>query len=424
MTERVSDIDRPDRSRQLLRWMPWSMAALHAGLVVLGGIWFGALLPAASPWWLLTFLLLSTALMWLAGRAIARSVLDEHSAAPRWGFADRRPTQSIQTPQLDQTGSYAPRIYERMVANLPDGVVIIRNGRIRYCNAAAERLFNASPQASPAAGELDRYIAPHQRVLEAERLSRLQCGVVDPVCFRHVSLLRSDGSPFQAEVCELLLENDGHHDVLLLLRDISESERMRVDLEQANQRLTGSLAHEPALAALTMQLSDAADDALDKVRSLSLALHPLQLETLGLQAAVHWHLSRFLEAAHTRWSLKFDGETVDLSPDIALVAFRIVQEAVNNVARHARASRVDVCIHRTDNALRVEVADDGVGFDCEAARARAQSLGLTSMEERVAALSGELDIASLSGIGTRVTVRLPIADPPARNPSPHNGVHA
>ena len=153
--------------------------------------------------------------------------------------------------------------------------------------------------------------------------------------------------------------------------------------------------------------------------SLSLALHPLQLETLGLQAAVHWHLSRFLEAAHTRWSLKLDGETVGLSPDIALVAFRIIQEAVNNVARHAHASRVEVHIRRTVNLLQVEVIDDGVGFDFRAARARALSLGLTSMEERVAALSGELNIASLSGVGTRVTVSLPIAAP-----SPHHGVDA
>lgn len=460
MTERVSDIDRLGRSRQLLRWMPWTIAALHAGLLVLGGIWFGALRPDASPLSLLILLSLSTAVMWLVARAVARSVPDaQRSTAGGASAYTNGSSQIAQAPDSDQAASYAPRIYERMVDTLPDGVVIIRNGQIRYCNAAARSLFNPSRQASSIPDELDRYIAPHQRVLEAERLSRLQCGVIGPVCFRHVTLLRSDGSAFQAEVSELLLENDGHHDVLLLLRDISESERMRVELEQANQRLqhlsqrlmevqegqrrqlardlhddigqqltglklhlqrlSGSLAHEPALATLAAQLSDAADESLGKVRSLSLALHPLQLETLGLQAAVHWHLSRFLEAAGTRWSLKLEGETVDLSPDIALVAFRIIQEAVNNVARHARANSVDVHIHRTDNALRVEVTDDGVGFDFGAARARAQSLGLTSMEERVAALSGKLNIESHSGVGTRVTVSLPITDH-----TPRNGVHA
>lgn len=461
MTERVSDIaDRLGASRQLLRWLPWAVAAPHAGLMLLGWIWIEAQASAPSPWTLLALLLLSSGMLY----SVARSALAQPAGVTRVapGRASRT-TNSARPSDIDQTGAYPPRIYERMVANLPDGVVIIRNGRVRYCNAAAGNLFNPLHQASPA-GELDRYIAPHLRAREAERLDRLQCGVMDPVCFRRVTLLRSDGSAFQAEVSELLLENDGHHDVLLLLRDISESERMRVELEQANQRLqhlsqrlmevqesqrrqlardlhddigqqltglklhlqrlSGSLAHEPALASLTVQLSDAADEALGKVRSLSLALHPLQLETLGLQAAVHWHLSRFLEAAHTRWSLKLEGETVDLSPDIALVAFRIVQEAVNNVARHARASRVEVRICRTDDALRVEVIDDGIGFDFRAARARAQSLGLTSMEERVAALNGELNIASLSGVGTRVTVCLPIAGPSPRNPSPHNGVHA
>lgn len=452
MTERVSDIaDRLGPSPSLLRWMPWAIAALHAALVLLGGLLMGARPLAAIVWSLLT-LLLSMALWWLAIQVILRAMRAQQSASV--GGASTRDADVAASP----TGSYSPRIYERMVASLPDGVVIIRSGQVRFCNAAAGNLFDPSGQTPSLTGEWQPYIAPHLRARETERLDRLQCGVISPQCFRHVILLRA-GTPFQAEVCELLLENDGYHDVLLLIRDISESERMQRELEQANQRLQHlsqrlmevqesqrrqlardlhddigqqltalklhlqrlrlSLAHEPTLARLAGQLSDAADEALGKVRSLSLALHPLQLETLGLQAAVHWHLSRFLEAARTRWSLKFEGETVDLSPDIALVAFRITQEAVNNVARHAHASRLDVLICRTDDTLRVEIIDDGVGFDVRAARTRAQSLGLTSMEERVAALSGELNIASLSGVGTRVTMQLPIAAA-----SPHTGVKA
>jgi len=457
MTERVSNItDRLGSPHSLLRWMPWAIAALHAGLMLLGGLWIGTR-PSMPIGWSLLAVLLSSALVWLAIQVMLRSMRAQQSAASEGVIA--RATHVAPSPPAEPTGTYPPRIYERVVASLPDGVVIIRSGQVRFCNAAAGSLFDPSGEAPSVTGEWQPYVAPDLRAREAERLDRLQCGVIGPLCFRHVTLLRADGAPFQAEVSELLLENDAYHDVLLLLRDISESERMQRELEQANQRLQhlsqrlmevqenqrrqlardlhddigqqltalklhlqrlcGSLAHEPVLARLAAQLSDAADEALDKVRSLSLALHPLQLETLGLQAAVHWHLSRFLEAAHTRWSLKLDGETVGLSPDIALVAFRIIQEAVNNVARHAHASRVEVHIRRTVNLLQVEVIDDGVGFDFRAARARALSLGLTSMEERVAALSGELNIASLSGVGTRVTVSLPIAAP-----SPHHGVDA
>ncbi len=457
MTERVPDIaDRLGPSPQLLRWMPWTIATLHAAFVLLGGLWMGAQ-PSVTIVWSLLALLLSSALWWLASQVMLRSMRAQQSAVA--GAASLRDADVAASPLSGPTGTYSPQIYERMVASLPDGVVIIRSGQVRFCNAAAGSLFDPNGETPLVTGEWQPYIAPHLRARETERLDRLQCGVISPLCFRHLVLLRADGTPFQAEVCELLLENDGYHDVLLLLRDISESERMQRELEQANQRLQhlsqrlmevqenqsrqlardlhddigqqltglklhlqrlrGALAHEPALASLAARLSDAADEALAKVRRLSLALHPLQLETLGLQAAVHWHMSRFLEAAHTRWSLKLEGETVDLSPDIALVAFRIIQEAVNNVARHARASRVDVHICRTDNALRVDVIDDGTGFDARAARARATSLGLTSMEERVAALRGELNIASLSGVGTRITVQLPIAAAP-----PHTGVQA
>ena len=457
MTERVSDIaDRLGPSPQLLRWMPWAIATLHAAFVLLGGLLMGAQ-PSVTIVWSLLALLLSSALWWLAIQVMLRSMRAQQSAVV--GAASTSNADVAPSPPAEPTGTYSPRIYERMVASLPDGVVIIRSGQVRFCNAAAGSLFDPKGEAPSVTGEWQPYIAPHLRARETERLDRLQCGVISPLCFRHVILLRVDGTSFQAEVCELLLENDGYHDVLLLLRDISESERMQRELEQANQRLQHlsqrlmevqesqrrqlardlhddigqqltalklhlqrlrlSLAHEPALAKLAGQLSDAADEALGKVRSLSLALHPLQLETLGLQAAVQWHLSRFLEAAHTRWSLKLEGKTVDLSPDVALVAFRIVQEAVNNVARHACAGRVDVLICRTDDALRVEIIDDGVGFDVRAARTRAQSLGLTSMEERAAALSGELNIASLSGVGTRVTMQLPIAAA-----CPHTGVKA
>lgn len=363
--------------------------------------------------------------------------------------------EAPQPPLSEQTQAPKQPAYQRMVASLPEGVVIIRDGQVHYSNAAACAIFNPAHTMMAASLKLDLYIHPALRPAESERLRNLQDGLIEANRFRHVCLQRLDGSPFKAEVTEILLENEGHHDLLLMVRDISEPERMRLELEQANQRLqhlsqrlmevqetqrrqlardlhddigqqlTGlklhlqrlgrALTHEPPLATLVGQLAEAADEALSKVRSMSLALHPLQLETLGLQAAVHWHLSRFLEAAQTCWSLKLDGDSIDLPPDIALVAFRIVQEAVNNVARHAHANTVDVGIFRTDTALRVEIVDDGIGFDHQAARARAQSLGLTSMEERAAALSGELNIASISGVGTRVTVSLPIPGTSPRN---------
>jgi len=148
---------------------------------------------------------------------------------------------------------------------------------------------------------------------------------------------------------------------------------------------------------------------LAKVKSLSLSLHPLQLETLGLEAAVRWHLSQFLGATSTQWELNVEGTLDNLSADMAVVAFRIIQEAVNNVAKHAQAASVRITLSYDVEGLRLEILDDGCGFDVSNASQGARSLGLTSMHERVASLNGKVRISSISGVGTRITAVLPVA---------------
>jgi signal transduction histidine kinase len=161
---------------------------------------------------------------------------------------------------------------------------------------------------------------------------------------------------------------------------------------------------------LATDLSQSVDDALAKVRSLSLSLHPLQLETLGLEAAVRWHLSQFLGAAHTQWELNVEGRLDNLSANISVVAFRLIQEAVNNVAKHSQAASVRINLSHDAGQLRLEVLDDGCGFDVGKASQEARSLGLTSMHERVASLKGSVRISSIPGLGTRIAAVLPVSD--------------
>ncbi len=246
---------------------------------------------------------------------------------------------------------------------------------------------------------------------------------------------------------ETLLPADGDAEVQLLIRDVSQAEQLRRDLEDANQRLqhlsqrlievqeierrevardlhddvgqhlTGLKLHlqrlirrqagDSEFERLSQPLVAGVDAALAKVRSLSLSLHPLQLETLGLEAAVRWHLQHFLEASGTSWELEVRGSTTEIPPGRAVAAFRLVQEAVNNVARHARAHTVRILMVCDEHELRLEILDDGCGFDVPDALQGAQSLGLTSMHERVASFGGDLRISSLPGMGTRITALLP-----------------
>ncbi|MCQ4300710.1 PAS domain S-box protein [Pseudomonas songnenensis] len=338
------------------------------------------------------------------------------------------------------------RRYERMVDGLPDGVLMLRQGRIHYANAAARRLLAGDPLQPLNAQPFLDFVAEHQRAREAARLEALQRGVAGGQPQRLLLVCR-DGRPFEAEVTETLLPAGGDAEVQLLIRDVSQAEQLRRDLEEANQRLqhlsqrlievqeierrevardlhddvgqhlTGLKLHlqrlirrqagDSEFERLSQPLVAGVDAALAKVRSLSLSLHPLQLETLGLEAAVRWHLQHFLEASGTNWALEVRGSTTEIPPGRAVAAFRLVQEAVNNVARHARARTVRILMVCDEHELRLEILDDGCGFDVPDALQGAQSLGLTSMHERVASFGGDLRISSLPGMGTRITALLP-----------------
>ena len=154
------------------------------------------------------------------------------------------------------------------------------------------------------------------------------------------------------------------------------------------------------------------DSALQSVRDLSQLLHPAVLDDLGLPAAIDWYLRGTARRHGLRVDLEQAGMPDRVAADAEVAAYRIVQEAVTNVVRHANARTCRVrLVHTTaeGGALTVEVEDDGTGFDAEAmGRIGAQrGLGMVGIRERVAQLRGTLTVDSVPGRGTRVVVRLP-----------------
>ncbi len=146
------------------------------------------------------------------------------------------------------------------------------------------------------------------------------------------------------------------------------------------------------------------DQAITRVRDLTSELRPALLDTLGLVPALKLLFKQFSE--HTGVEVSFDSpETPRLSSDAALAAFRIVQEALTNVARHAHARKARVHLAVEDGRLSVEIGDEGRGFDPGRAE---QSLGLLGMQERAVAVGGKLSVESAKGSGTKVTAQLPL----------------
>jgi signal transduction histidine kinase len=159
------------------------------------------------------------------------------------------------------------------------------------------------------------------------------------------------------------------------------------------------------------ELSDMANRALTRVRDLTLALRPPQLDDLGLTAALRWHLDQ--QSRVCGWQGVFDADTLPgrLGADLETACFRVVQEALTNAARHAKASRVDVELRNEGDEMKLEIRDDGEGFDVDEVRERilrGTSVGLAGIEERVILAGGRLDIASAPGAGTRLTAVLPL----------------
>jgi signal transduction histidine kinase len=142
-------------------------------------------------------------------------------------------------------------------------------------------------------------------------------------------------------------------------------------------------------------------------------LRPSVLDDLGLAAAMRWFVDRFSRGGRIETRLSI-GRLPALEPELETACFRVAQEALTNVDRHARATRVWIDLHLLDDALELSVRDDGIGFDVAAARARAisgESVGLLGMQERVMLMGGDYDVVRLPAGGTEVRARFPLAGP-------------
>jgi signal transduction histidine kinase len=153
------------------------------------------------------------------------------------------------------------------------------------------------------------------------------------------------------------------------------------------------------------------DLTLASVRALALDLRPMVLDDLGLKPAVRWLLDRHTRNTDIQVSLLSDGLDNRPPASVELAGFRVTQEAVSNVIRHAGADSLRVELKRIDNMLHVVVQDNGEGFDVDEAFLRAAqetSMGILSMRERVMLLNGAFTIRSQPGEGTRVEASFPV----------------
>lgn len=206
--------------------------------------------------------------------------------------------------------------------------------------------------------------------------------------------------------------------------EAQEAERRRISRElhdQVGQILTAVkmnlhvLQHKCTQPEILLSINDnlkVIDEAVDQVRDLSIDLRPLLLDDLGLVVALRWYLER--QTRNVGIPAKFVSGSLDeddrFSSELETACFRIVQEGVTNIVRHARAKRISVRLERVISDLVLLITDDGAGFDARMLRSSSSTatLGLRGMEERAHAVGGTITIDSAPALGTEICVRLPI----------------
>jgi signal transduction histidine kinase/DNA-binding response OmpR family regulator len=209
----------------------------------------------------------------------------------------------------------------------------------------------------------------------------------------------------------------------LRLVEVQEAERRHIARElhdEIGQTLTGlnlvldmAARLPPDDAATNIQEAQVlVNKLLTQVRDLSLDLRPSMLDDLGLLPTLLWHFKRYTTQTNVQVSCEHTGiQGQHFAPEIETAAYRIIQEALTNVARHADTDQVTVQLWTTPETLNVQVKDCGKGFEPEIALIASESSGLTGMQERAVLLGGQLTVESDRDTGTCLTAQFPLVNP-------------
>ena len=200
---------------------------------------------------------------------------------------------------------------------------------------------------------------------------------------------------------------------LVLRAQEEERRRLARDLhDEVNQALTAILLRveaaspsaPPDVVDELAEVKRLVNQAMNELLQLARQLRPSALDDHGLFPALATHVRRFAAQTGIEADLRTEGEAAELAPDQEIAVYRVAQEALANVARHAAASRVEVALDAGGDVLELRVRDDGRGFDTGGRR---RGLGLDGMAERARLVGGELSVESLPGAGTELVMRVP-----------------
>src|SRR5213593_1022900 len=359
--------------------------------------------------------------------------------------------------QAEQAARESEQRYRTLLENAPEAILVHQDGRWIIANRAALKLLHAARVEQLVGRATLDIVHPDYRAIVRDRIER-EFATGEPAPLLEQQFIAVDGTVLDVEVVGIPITLAGRQGGQIIVRDITErrqaeqavrerqaeARRSRERLEALSQRLLKLQENErrliarelhdqigQALTAVKLNLESLrsgrrakafpldesvaiVEQLMEAVRSMSLELRPSVLDDLGLAAALRWYADRQGRRAGLAVRVRTQLPTERLASDLETACFRVAQEAITNVARHAGAKRVEVDARAEDGTLDLTVRDDGTGFDVAAVRGGTTaegSIGLDGMEERVRLLGGDFRIDSQPGTGTTVWARFPLTEP-------------
>lgn len=340
--------------------------------------------------------------------------------------------------------------YRTLVEWSPEGIAVHQDGILVYANPAAAAIVGALSVREVLGRPMLDFVHPEEHA----HMQRMIDGITRhgiPSALAERRYVRLDGTVIDVENKAGPSVFQGAPSVQVVFRDITARKKAEAELHDSRQQLRvlsskvlaaqeterRRIAHElhdelgQALTAIKINLQAQGhlhhasggaiqaenirivEGALQHVRGLALALRPSMLDDLGLAPALRWLTAQTVnQRSGLQVHLQAPSHLGRLAPELETAVFRIVQEALTNIVRHAQAQHVHIRIHFEDtDILCVRIQDDGIGFDVAAERrhaANGNSMGVLGMQERAALIGADLTMESVPGAGCTLTLRCPM----------------
>ncbi|MHB8767140.1 MAG: PAS domain-containing sensor histidine kinase, partial [Deferrisomatales bacterium] len=342
---------------------------------------------------------------------------------------------------------YSEQKYSTVVESSLTGIFIHRGGRLVFVNRRLAEMLGCPPEELTGTESVG-WVHPDDRPWVEEVGRRRTAGEEAPAEYE-ARLVTRAGETLWVLMSMTLIRYRGESSTLGSVQDITRRKKMELELRELPVRVLAAQEEERArvarelhdglgqmLTALKFSLESVVPqcaleehaaqraalqalvprirEAIDEVRRIATGLRPSTLDDLGLLPTLSW-LCREFETTHPGIRIERTVGVEEKRIDEAqkTVIYRVLQEALTNVAKHSRADRVSLALREADGAFVLEVRDNGVGFDPEAAGA-GRGFGLRSMRERTVLSGGELALETAAGAGTAVRARWPAPPRPAK----------